>query len=211
MRAMLQSVQLGLGGLCVVLTIAFAYLCTAPLPAFDPPAMQLAARKPPSEITPFMAPPQAAFAAIDARPMFNPARRPITPSALPGNASSGPPPAPDITLIGVILDGKTQLAMVKGQGAPFATSVGVGESIGGWQVAEISPDHVSLRAGVYEHTLRMDDKRQALPSLPVTSQPFGAAQPVQRAPLQGMTTPYQPTTRRIGSPQNQDGTNSVDQ
>jgi len=182
MRLTLQSLRFGLASTCVGLAAAFVYTCTAPLPAFDPPVVQLAPRKAPTEIAPFMAPSQASFAAIDARPIFSPVRQPITPSPLPGNTSSGPPPVPDVALIGVILDSKTQLALVKGQGASFASSVGVGESVGGWEVTEVGPDHVTLRVGVFEHTLRMDDKRQAPPSQPAVTTPqpqaaFGTAPP----------------------------------
>jgi len=159
-------IQIGLGGMCAALAATFVYVCAAPLPELNPPVVHLAPRGVATANAAFVAPPEAAFAGIDARPLFNPLRQPIASSALPGHALSGPPPAPDIAVIGVILDSKTQLALIKGQGAPFANSVGVGDAVGEWQVAEVATDHVTLRAGAFERVLRIDDRRQTPPSMP---------------------------------------------
>jgi hypothetical protein len=62
-------------------------------------------------------------------------------------------------LVGVIIDGERELALVKVQGAPFATSLKVGDTLDGWQVKEIAPDKAVFHAGAVEQTLVLGDAR----------------------------------------------------
>jgi hypothetical protein len=166
MKMALQPVEIGLIGLCTALAALFVYECVAPLPPFDTPEVRLPPIKTAADVSPYAPPPQASFAEIDARPLFNPLRIPVEASAVPGTASSAQLPPPEVTLIGVILDGSNRLALVKAPGAPFATSVAVGGTVAGWEVSEIGPDKAVLHAGTREYQLRLDDKRQAQPSQP---------------------------------------------
>ncbi len=190
MRLVLQPPEFALAGLCVVLASLVLYECLAPLPPFDPAALQLPRRNTIAPIASYAPPPAATFSVIDARPLFNPTRQPVVATPVPGSsASSAPPPPPDVVLIGVILDGDRQLALLKAPGAPFATSFKIGATVDVWQVAEITPDHVVLRAGAAEQILRMTDKRQTQPSPPPA---FGTQPP----PAQSGQTVFGPPQRQ---------------
>jgi hypothetical protein len=76
--------------------------------------------------------------------------------AAPSSATA--PPLPSLALVGVILDGQNSLAMVKLAGAPFAQAMGVGASIGGWQITGVGPDKIVLHAGAFEQDVRLDAK-----------------------------------------------------
>jgi hypothetical protein len=166
---------------CAVLMGAFTYEVWAPLGEFTLPAAVLPERPPLPTVTPFNPPPQSSFAAIDARPIFSPARKPIESTAVAGTGIAAAPP--DVMLIGVILDGKTQLALLKREGAPFAESTAVGGSVDGWEVTEITPDHVVLRSGAQDFVLSMDGKRKSVPSSPNALQPGVQPGPAVPAPL----------------------------
>lgn len=172
MRLAFRPAAFTLGALCSVLGALFVYACVAPLPVFDLPAIHLPQQSAPSETAPFVPPPLASFAAINARPLFSPARQRIAPSDAPAKTAA-PPPLPAASLVGVILDTDNKLALLKSQGAPFAASIPVGGMLGAWQVTEITADHVVLRAGTFEHVLRMNDARRGPGAMP----PAGAGQP----------------------------------
>ena len=76
-----------------------------------------------------------------------------------GLGSAVPPLPSNVSLVGVIIDGDRQLALIKTQGAPFAESLRVGAVIDGWKVTEIAPDKVVLRAGTAEQILGIGDQR----------------------------------------------------
>lgn len=164
MKLALQRTDLVLGAIMGVLAAIIAYEYAAPLPAFDLPNVSAPPPSPIPDVRPYMAPPQAQFSAIDARPIFNPLRQPVESTATAGSKVSAKPP--EAVLVGIILDSKNQLALIKAEGAPFATSVGVGGAVEGWEITEITSDHVILKAGAQEYTLRMDAKRAQQPSMP---------------------------------------------
>lgn len=155
-------VDLILAGLCLISGGLFLRQSLAPLPAFELPDVPASAPRTVADVQTFLAPPEASFAAIDARPIFNPARTPIESTATAGGSETLAPPS--VVLVGVILDPKNELALLKNEGAPFASSVGLGGSVEGWQVVEIGPDYVQLRAGARDYTLRMIGRRFSQPN-----------------------------------------------
>src|SRR6202012_5519123 len=86
-------------------------------------------------------PPSAnAYWEIDARMVFNPARKAIPKSV--GDRDNAATPPLSATLIGVMLDGHTRIAMFKADSMPIAQSVAEGAAIDGWQVRQVAADHV---------------------------------------------------------------------
>ena len=197
MKLALQRTDLVLGAMTCVLAAILGYEYTAPLPVFDLPHVSAPPPSPIPDVRPYTAPPQAQFSAIDARPIFNPLREPVESTATAGNKVSAKPP--EAVLVGIILDSKNQLALIKTEGAPFATSVGVGGAVEGWEIAEIAPDHVVLKAGAQEYTMRMDAKRTQQSSMP-------AAAGVNRVPAAQSTAPQFTTTKRPRPEQRDDPT-----
>ncbi|MGA7713062.1 MAG: hypothetical protein WCA81_14250 [Rhizomicrobium sp.] len=162
MKIALTSWELALTGLCVLLGAAVLYECAAPLQAFNPPALELKKHQIAATAAFFSPPSEASFSAIDARPLFSPSRKPIDVPQAPGESGLGsavPPLPSNVSLVGVIIDGDRQLALIKTQGAPFAESLRVGAVIDGWKVTEIAPDKVVLRAGTAEQILGIGDQR----------------------------------------------------
>jgi hypothetical protein len=101
-------------------------------------------------------PPLAAFAAIDARPLFNPERKALPPPPPPG---AGPAPPTQFSLIGVIIDSDRRLALLKSPSLAVEDSVTVGQTVDGWTVTAVEPDHVVLHAGTSDFTLGLFTKR----------------------------------------------------
>lgn len=152
-RQTVLTAFMGTGALLAALLI---YQIAAPLPAPDVPVVQLKPMATPvSSVAPVITPPPEAFAEIGARPMFSPARKSAASSA---DAAQALPP-PDVSLVGIIVDNQTRLALLKSQTVPFATAYGVGQSISGWQVAEIAPDRVVLNAGPARLELKLAANR----------------------------------------------------
>lgn len=171
MKIALTPWEISLTGLCAVLGVAVLYECAAPLQAFDPPEIELKKHEVTASVAFFSPPSEASFAAIDAHPLFSPTRKPIDvpqEAGGPGGTGSAPPPLLNVTLVGIIIDGERQLALVKVQGAPFAESLKVGATLDGWQVKEIAPDKVVFHAGTAEQILGLGDQRtnQSQPAQP---------------------------------------------
>ena len=150
-----QTVLTAFMGTGVLLAALQVYQIAAPLPDPDVPVVTLKPRT--TEIAaaaPVITPPAGVFGEIGARPMFSPARR----AAVTGEAAQALSP-PDVTLVGIIFDKDTRLALLKSPSLPFATSYGVGAAILGWQVSEIAADRVVLTSGPARHELRLDANR----------------------------------------------------
>lgn len=199
----------GLYATCLILVGAFTYEVSAPFGDVKLPAVTLPQRPPQASVTPFTPPPQSRFAAIDARPIFSPARKPIESMAVAGTSATATPP--DVALVGVILDGKTQLALLKREGAPFAESAAIGSSFDSWEVTEITPDHVVLHSGSQEFVLSLDGKRknQSSSSIvpPSGAQPSPAMSVFGRQPVKPKM-PVIPNNRDTGT-SNQQNTESA--
>ena len=101
-----------------------------------------------------------AFAEVDDRSVFNPARVRVSSSSIAGTSNATSLPS-DISLVGVILDGDRKLALIKSPQAPLAVGLGVGGTIEGWQVTRVEADRVALRAGGPEQELRLSDNKAA--------------------------------------------------
>lgn len=159
MIARMPPAQLALAGLCGALTLTLAYEIAAPIPPFEvaksgeiyrPAAItfQDAANTPPAE----------SFGDIDAHPIFSSSRTPVASHyAIGGGATSAFPT--DVTLIGVIIEGKTRMALVKTGSEPFARSVPQGGEVEGWTVTEVDPDKIVLSSGVKKQEILLAANR----------------------------------------------------
>lgn len=159
----LNPAQLVLSAICLAFAAVLGFIVFAPLP--EVPASPVLARSEPADDTPlprFDPPSRQVFAAIDERLVFNPSRVRISAPFEPGasNASSLPS---DLSLVGVILDDSTKLALFKSPAAPLAVSVPVGGSIEGWQVTRIDADSVGLRAGGPEQEMSLSANKAPPP------------------------------------------------
>ncbi len=149
----MSRIQMVLTALCALLALALIYEVAAPAPEFSVPmvnAPQRAAAAP--AFTPYAPPPATAFDAINSRALFDPRRQPI--KSVNGPETSAPPP--QITLLGVILSPDRRLAIVKSQSSPLALSIGVGETIEGWQVTAIEADRLVLHSGSSDDVIKLD-------------------------------------------------------
>ncbi|HEX3675577.1 MAG TPA: hypothetical protein VHU87_15000 [Rhizomicrobium sp.] len=164
----LRPIQIAAIALCALMAILFVYELTAPPAQFALPEVHLRPRAIALQTpAPFLAPPAAMFDAINQRSLFLPSRKSLTPPPVAGGAApAGPPPLPNAALIGVILDGQNSLAMVKLSGAPYEQAMAMGASLGGWQIAGISSDHITLRSGAFTQDMHMDAKAGAAPGDP---------------------------------------------
>jgi len=171
MTLRLSPAQIVLACICGLLGAALLYLLLAPLPEYSvaeirPPAVP-ADNAPPAR---FEAPPMEAFAAVDDRSVFNPLRVRVEAPAAPSSAGATSLPS-DLTLIGVILDGDTRLALIKSPSHPLAVGVAVGGSIEGWQVSRVDPDKIVLRGGGSEQELKMSFSKLTPTQFPLQAQP----------------------------------------
>ena len=169
----LSMAQIAMLVVCVLMAGLFAYQLMAPPAEFALPDVHLKPKAIAMQTpAPFIAPPQAAFEAINDRPLFLPSRKPIAaPATGPGAAPAGPPPLPNMAVVGVIGDAQNSIAMVKLGGAPFAQAMGVGAALGGWQIASIAPDKIVLRSGPFTQEVKIDARAGNPPPAPGTPPP----------------------------------------
>jgi hypothetical protein len=162
MTLSLNPAQLVLSGVCAALLLVLGYLLFAPLPEISVPQVHAAAEtvEDDTPLQRFEAPPMAAFADVDDRSVFNPARVRVSSPSVAGATNATTLPS-DISLVGVILDGEKRLALLKSPQAPLAVGLGVGGSIEGWQVTRVEADRVALRAGGPEQELKLSDNKAA--------------------------------------------------
>jgi hypothetical protein len=158
MIARMPPAQLALAGLCGALTLVLVYEIGAPIPPFDVPKSTEIYR--PASIT-FLdtanAPSAASFGDIDAHPIFSASRTPIAPHDTHGGTSNAFPT--DVSLIGVIIEGATRMALVKTASEPFARSVPQGGEIEGWTVSEVDPDKIVLSSGTTKQEILLAANR----------------------------------------------------
>ncbi len=160
--------QLGLAGINLLLAGLLIFLIAAPLTEFAPPAVRLKPRSRPISMAPPTATPSPeAFADIDAHPLFNPDRKPIAASAT-AQATQAPP---DIVLVGIILDSRDRMALIRTPAAPLATAFHMGATISGWEVTDIAADHIVLSAGGARDEIRLDANHGASKPSPVGAMP----------------------------------------
>jgi general secretion pathway protein N len=77
------------------------------------------------------------------RPLFAPSRQP--PKKTAKGTVQKPPPPPDYKLLGVVLNRHRTIALLKSQGSGADFRVEVGDMIGGWHVAMVEKDSVTLK------------------------------------------------------------------
>src|SRR5262245_8662130 len=102
-----------LSALALMLAGTLVYQLVAPNAEYETPPFPARDRVPVVSLPePFATPPLAGFREIDERPLFVPERRPFREAV-----AEAPPPAPrkppEVTLVGVILDGKHRVAIAK--------------------------------------------------------------------------------------------------
>lgn len=166
-----ENLVLGLSALCTLLAGTLLYLIVAPLPDLEIPQAPMERRHAALRQTmPIATPPPEAFADINARPMFSPDRKAIVE---PGTtAASGSPP--NIALVGVIMDPKDRMALIRTGASPLAGAFRLGADISGWRLTEIAVDHIVLVQGGLRDELRLEDnhapKTAPLAPPPMTAQ-----------------------------------------
>ena len=99
------------------------------------------------------------------RPLFAPARKP-PPPAEAKQAVEAPKPPPDYQLIGVLLNQKRTIALLRSENSGAQYRVEVGDMIGGWLVASVERDTVVLK--------RDEDTSQIIQFKKACSKPDGA-------------------------------------
>jgi len=152
----MNPAQLLLTSLCALLGVSFVYEVAAPLREFSVPVIEHHRSAAPAVApVPFVPPSVDAFSAINDRSLFDAERRAIAPASTPTQGGAAPPP-PNVVLVGVIIDARDRLALVKTPESPLAVSVKLGASIGGWQVSAIEADRIVLRAGPANDEIRLD-------------------------------------------------------
>jgi hypothetical protein len=161
MIAKMPPTQLALTGICGVLTLILAYEVAAPIPPFRVPKSMEIYR--PAAITfqdTATAPSAASFGDIDAHPIFSASRTPIAShfDTAHGGGASGAFPT-DVSLIGVIIEGQTRMALIKTASEPFARSVPQGGEIEGWTVSEVAPDKIVLSSGATKQEILLAANR----------------------------------------------------
>jgi hypothetical protein len=115
------------------------------------------------------------IAAILARPLFSPSRRP--PQSKPGNASDDSGLA-DSRLAGIIIEPDHRLAIFAPEGAKLLT-VTEGQTVSGWRVESITPRDVSLSGPEGTRTLQPKfDPNLAPPPAPTAAAPTPPPGPV---------------------------------
>jgi len=122
-----------------------------------PPADYHIPDSPPQTLAPldinapsFEVPQRSEFDLVDVRFLFNPARLAYVPPPEPVEEPP-PPEPPQISLVGIIAEGASRLAMVRDPAEPYAVGLRVGTNIGGWKVSEISDEFITLSVQSLEH------------------------------------------------------------
>jgi hypothetical protein len=162
MTLSLSRLRALLTGLCAVLLAVLIAEVLVPVPQWQPPTpAPLAVQAPPPLVAPAPVPPISAFAQIGEHDVFDPRRAPLKapPSVSGGVASLG-----DLSLVGIILDGGTKLAMLRVRGQPQAVALSTGASIEGWQVVGIGSDRVTLRGSGGQQVLLLSANKPAAAS-----------------------------------------------
>jgi len=165
-----NNLLVGEGALCALLAATLLYLIVAPLPDLEIPQVPLEQQRAATRQAASIAtPPPEAFADINARPMFSPDRKAIVE---PGTSTvSGSPP--NIALVGVIMDPKDRMALIRTGASPLAGAFRLGADISGWRLTEIAADHIVLSKGGTRDELRLEDNH-APKTAPVAPPPMTA-------------------------------------
>jgi general secretion pathway protein N len=151
---------------------------------------------------PFKLPPESAYAATDARPIFNDDRKP-TPEAPDDKAEPPPPSVPlNISLTGIVLTPQLHMALIQDKSKNTTISLKEGMPMpgdqGGWTLTEIKK-----RSAIFKETSGDEvevELSTAVASQKPTNQP---GKPGNRQAGQGGAKPLPPaaTSGNAGNPQ----------
>ena len=160
MRNYLSKEQGALASFCGGLLIFLTYQAIAPVSAYDIPVVGLDRPLPkPATAPAFMPASVGSFWEVDARPVFSPSRTPVK---IAETAAKDPAAPPEFTasLVGVIIDGSTRIALLRSSATTFfGDNVGVGGTVQGWQVTEIDPDKIVVRFGTVQQEIPLNAAR----------------------------------------------------
>ncbi len=149
------------GGL--VLAAAAAVIIELATPVRLPPMPRHEAAPPraePAAPAPQSGPIIATYQAIAQHPLFSPTRTPYTPpKPAPSAATAESSPLRNYLLLGTIIEGGTQVALLKapGNGSPIRAVPGA--VIAGWRLREITPDTARFENGSARFTLQFPHPR----------------------------------------------------
>ena len=103
-----------------------------------------------------------ALSATRERPLFSPARRLPPPPEAPPPAppppaaeAPAPPSPPAVALLGIVSDPDGARAIVRAEAGNGIQRLAVGDTIGGWQVAEIGRTELVLKLGEQVETIAL--------------------------------------------------------
>ena len=146
-----------------------------PVPRAAPGAATLPASKTMAAIT--LDPAQEAI--VLERPLFSPTRRPPPPppssaTAAGGAAATKPsvpePPPMNFTLVGIVRDPTSSLALLQPTNGKRVMSLRAGQALDGWMLVSIGIDSASFRNGAAVRELVLDFRRAAPPLPPPAPQ-----------------------------------------
>ena len=156
--------------LSACLAVAIAYELAAPLEPVGIDAPRTPVLRGDGPQAPAYAPPSIdQFADIDARPVFNPTRKPLADVGSAASASGSPS---DLSLVGVMISADRSVALLKSKTTSITTSVAVGDIMNGWRVVRIDPTKVSLRGagGMVDVPLATPGSQSPSAPLPAVTQ-----------------------------------------
>jgi hypothetical protein len=115
------------------------------------------------------------------RPLFSPTRRPPPPPPPPssataagGGAATKPsvpePPPMNFTLVGIVRDQTSSLALLQPTNGKRVMSLRAGQALDGWMLVSIGIDTASFRNGAAVRELALDFRRAAPPLPPPAPQ-----------------------------------------
>ncbi len=142
--------------LCVALAggaiVELAGSDAATLESSGPGAPASSKIEPTAAKTNFSLPALSSFASVTERPLFSPNRRPAARAADNSGAWSS------FALAGIVITPQSRQALVSHGKPPTIAHLAEGQTVEGWTVSAIYPDHVVFSDQSTEHELRLIDK-----------------------------------------------------
>jgi len=174
-----------LAGTVAVLVLALVLLqwqdadapIATPVPRAAPGAATLPASKTMAAIT--LDPAEEAI--VLERPLFSPTRRPPPPPPPPSSATAAggaaatkpsvpEPPPMNFTLVGIVRDPTSSLALLQPTNGKRVMSLRAGQALDGWMLVSIGIDSASFRNGAAVRELALDYRRAPPPLPPLAPQ-----------------------------------------
>jgi hypothetical protein len=172
-----------------VLSAAILWIATIPASATDPVRQSEGHRDVALPVSPLAAQPLDRMSNTRDRPLFSPTRRPPAPPPVVAVAPPPPPPAPDVALLGVVMDGEKARAVVRTGPAAKILRVGIGDDIGGWKVDQIEGRQLVLLLDGRTATFTMFSGNKTK-----SSSNASAAEPSSDGPYQNAAQQHQTAT-----------------